>query len=324
MSLRLSLALLLLFSLCTGVRAQQLPRYSMPYQDVVQFNPAYAGLDNSLSVTGTYRTQWTGLEGQPVGQRLSLHLPIYFLSSGFGFEVERDQLGARRLSSAAASYNYQLVRGKSVWSLGVNAKYVQLGLDGGQLRTPGGLYEQGNVNVHNDALLLTGDVSEGGLSLGAGLYYQTESLEGGVSARNLNRPVIGFSGLDYTLGRQYHAYLRARFDLPADLEALPHAYAISDGTQTQIMAGANVRYRENLFLGGSWRSGGNGQSDAIIISGGLDLSETIKVSYAYDLTVSGLQTVQDGSHEITLKYNLGKRIGAGVPPPVIFFPRTKE
>lgn len=320
---RLSFALLLLTFVCTCGRAQQLTRYSMPYLDVVQFNPAYAGLDNSLSVTGTYRSQWVGLEGQPEGQRLSAHLPIYFLSSGFGIEVERDVLGARSLNAAAVSYNYQLVRGQSVWSIGVNARFMQLGLDGTALLTPDGDYEPGVV-IHNDALLPSGNVSQNGLALGAGVFYQRENLEAGVSARNLNEPVIGFSGLDYRLGAQYHGYLRARLDLFGDFELLPHAYAVSDGIQTQILGGANLRYRENLFAGASYRNGGEGEADAMVVSLGLDLSEKLSVAYAYDATLSGLQSVQSGSHEVTLKYNLRQRIGEGLPPPIIFYPRTKE
>ncbi|MEM9258873.1 MAG: type IX secretion system membrane protein PorP/SprF, partial [Bacteroidota bacterium] len=135
------LLLLLLLAFGFLAEAQQLSRYSMPWLDPVQFNPAYAGLDNSLSVTGSYRTQWAGLPGQPEGQRLSAHLPIYYLSSGFGIEVERDVLGARNLSRFGASYNYQLVRGAAVWSLGVSARFQQLTLDGGALRTPDGVYE---------------------------------------------------------------------------------------------------------------------------------------------------------------------------------------
>ncbi len=314
------------FGWMTGgeLAAQQLARYSMPWLDVVQFNPAYAGLDNSLSITGTYRSQWSNLEGQPVGQRFSAHLPIYYLSSGFGIEVERDELGARSLNGFSASYNYQYVRRTNVFSVGVSARYTQLGLDGSRLRTPEGSYPGENVVIHNDDLLPTGNVSQGALAVNAGIYYQGETFEGGLSARNLNEPVIGFSGLDYTLGRQYHGYLAARFDVLRRWEVLPFAYAVSDGTQTQVSGGANVRYQENIFGGGAYRSGGSDGPDAIIISAGFNLSEKITVGYAYDLTLSDLRTVNDGSHELTLKYNLRKRIGAGVPPPVIYYPRTKQ
>lgn len=319
------LLFLLTLLTCGGViAAQQLSRYSMPWQDPVQFNPAYAGLDNSLSFTGAYRTQWAGLEGSPVGQRFSAHLPVYFLSSGVGVEVERDQLGARSLNTFGLSYNYQLVRGASVWSVGLSARMLQLGVDGGLLRTPSGNYEDPNTVIHNDVLLPDGSVNNSTLSLGAGIFYQSENIEGGLSARNLNAAVLSFPGFDYNLVREYHAFLRLRFDLLRNWEVLPLFYAVSDGTQHQVMGGANLRYRENIFAGVAYRGHSGPTTDAIVLTGGLNINDKLSMAYAYDITLSSIQTVETGSHEISLKYNLRQRIGAGVPPPVIFYPRAKE
>lgn len=318
------LLLLPLFSFGLVLAAQQLPRYSMPWLDPVQFNPAYAGLDNSLSITGTYRSQWTGLEGQPVGQRISAHLPVYYLSSGVGVEVEFDEIGARGLNSFGLSYNYQLVRRQSVWSIGLSARMLQLNLNGQLLRTPEGIYDDPSAIIHNDALLPTGNINDGSLSFGAGIFYQSENLEGGLSARNLNNPVIAFPGIDYSLDQQYHAYLRARLDILTNWEVMPMAYAVVSGPQQQFSFGATIRYDENFFGGLAYRGHSGVTSDALVISGGLNISEKVTLAYAFDLTLSELQTVQDGSHEITLKYNLRQRIGAGIPPPRIFHPRAKE
>lgn len=304
--------------------AQQFAQYSLFWLDPVQFNPAYAGLDNSLSLTGTYRTQWTGLEGQPQGQRFSAHLPVYILSSGFGVEAERDEIGARQLTRFGASWSYQVVRPSAVWSLGLSARYTSIGINGSELLTPDGIYDEPNVIIHNDDLLPTGDESAGSLSFAAGLYYQSNRLEGGISVRNLNGATIAFPGLDYQLNQQYHGYLRAKFDLLRAWEVAPMLFAMSDGTQHQVSLGATFRYNENIFAGAAYRGYNNNTTDAIVLMAGLNLSDKLSVAYAYDLTLSDLRNVQDGSHEITLKYNLRQRIGAGVPPPIIYNPRTKQ
>ena len=325
MPIRLLLFTLLFTSLAgTCVRAQQFAQYSMPGRDVVQFNPAYAGLDNSLSITGAYRSQWAGLDGQPTGQRLSAHLPVYFLSSGFGVEAERDELGARSLNRFGLSYNYQLVRGASVWSVGLSARMLQLSLDGNRLRTPGGIYEDGAAVIHNDDLLPSGTVNNSSVALGAGLYYQSEGLEGGLSARNLNAATVAFPGFDYVLRREYHAFLRLKLDLLRTWEVFPLAYAVSDGTQHQVQLGANFRYRENVFVGAAYRGYSDVTSDAVILTGGLNINDKLTLAYAYDVTLSALRSEVSGSHEISINYNLRQRIGAGVPPPIIFYPRTKE
>ncbi|MBB4079837.1 type IX secretion system PorP/SprF family membrane protein [Lewinella aquimaris] len=318
------LPVFLLLLLGGSVAAQQFAQYSLFWLDPVQFNPGYAGLDNSLSVTGTYRTQWTGLDGQPSGQRVSAHLPVYFLSSGFGVEAERDEIGARQLNRFGVTWNYQLVRPSAVWSVGLSGRYLQMSLDGARLRTSDGTYELPGSIIHNDDLLPTGNEGAGTFTVDAGLYYQADRLEGGISVRNLNEGVLAFPGLDYRFGRQYHGYLRARFDLLRAWEVLPMVFAVSDGTQHQLSFGAIARYNENIFAGAAYRGYNNQTSDAIVIMAGMNLSEKITLAYAYDLTLSDLRSVQDGSHEITLKYNLRKRIGAGVPPPIIFNPRTKQ
>ena len=318
--------ILILACWCTApvaVSAQQFSQSSLFWLDPVQFNPAYAGLDNSLSMTATYRTQWTGLPGSPTELRLSAHLPVYFLSSGFGIEAERDELGARSLTRFGASWSYQIVRPTAVWSFGASARVLQLSLNGGMLRTPDGSYEDG-ITVHNDDLLPTGQADNSGVSFGAGIFYQAENLEGGLSVQNANAAAIEFPGFSYGFGRQYNGYLRARFDLIRNFELLPMLAVYSDGTQHQAIGGATLRYDENFFAGAAYRGYNGNTSDALVILGGVNLSDQFSIAYAYDLTLSELQTVNDGSHEIVIKYNLGKRIGAGVPPPVIFNPRTKQ
>ena len=314
----------LLLLLGGAVGAQQLGHYSLFWLDPVQFNPAYAGLDNSLSITGTYRAQWAGLQGQPTSQRVSAHLPVYYLSSGFGVEAERDQLGARTLNRFGASWSYQFVTRSAVWAVGLSGRYYQMNLDGGALRTPDGDYSEPNLIIHDDALLPTGNEGAGTLTFAAGLYYQAERLEGGLSVRNLTESTIAFPGLDYRLGRLYHGYLRARFDLLRAWEISPLLGVMSDGVQHQVTTGVIARYDENFFGGLAYRGYNNQSTDAILLMAGLNLSDKLSVAYAYDLTLSDLRTVQDGSHEITLKYNLRQRIGAGVPPPIIFNPRTKQ
>jgi len=55
--------------------------------------------------------------------------------------------------------------------------------------------------------------------------------------------------------------------------------------------------------------------------GGLRISERMHLYYGYDLSLSALRGATEGSHELMLRYNLNKVIGAGLAPPVIFSPR---
>ena len=60
-----------------------------------------------------------------------------------------------------------------------------------------------------------------------------------------------------------------------------------------------------------------------MILAGIKLNEKITLAYSYDLTLSTLREVSDGSHEILINYNLGKPVGKGKMPPVIYNPRFR-
>jgi hypothetical protein len=83
-----------------------------------------------------------------------------------------------------------------------------------------------------------------------------------------------------------------------------------------------VRYNENIFTGASLRGYNNQTLDAVALVAGFKLSEKITLGYSYDITLSNLNTVSNGSHEILVNYNLGKPIGKGRPPAIIYNPRS--
>lgn len=317
----------LLFFLLIGltpVLAQQPAQYSTYMLDPFRFNPAYAGLDNSLSVTGTYRTQWVGLSGNPTGQRISLHLPLYFLSGGLGLQLENDEIGAHRLTSVQGAYNFQRELGAGILSLGAGVGLQQWSLDGSRLQTPNGVYGEppGFIN-HNDILL--SEVTDNGntLSFSAGLFYQSERIEGGISVDHISEPVIRLTQLDYRLLRSYYAYVATNFELGRSFVLQPSAWLRSDVVETQLDFSLIATYNGNIFGGASFRGYNNSTNDAVAVIVGFNVSEQIAVAYAYDIALSPLKTVHTGSHEIVLKYNLNKTIGAGRPPRIIYHPRAQ-
>ena len=55
--------------------------------DRYQINPAYAGMDYSLSATANLRTQYAELEGNPVSQSINAHLPFYKWNAALGMQI---------------------------------------------------------------------------------------------------------------------------------------------------------------------------------------------------------------------------------------------
>lgn len=303
---------------------QQPAQYSLFMMNKLNWNPAYAGMDHSLSATGIYRAQWDGLEGNPITQNVNAHMPLYVFSSGIGINLENDELGAERRTTGMLSYNYQLPMGrKGLLAIGLSAGIAQRTLDGSRLRTPEGDYDiDASIIIHNDALLPISSVNATAATFGAGLYYYSERFEAGLAARHLSEPTVNLDAISLQLRRAYFFSAAGHFDLGETLSLHPALLLRSDLAQTQTDLAAIFRYDDNIFAGASFRGYNSDNIDAIAFIAGFKLSENITLAYAYDLTLSTLKQVSNGSHEVMLNYNLNKQIGAGRLPKIIYNPRA--
>lgn len=289
------------------------------------FNPAYAGLDNSLSITGVYRQQWSGLDESPITQNVNVHAPLYILSGGIGINIENDKLGLEKNFLATLSYNFQLPVGKiGILSLGASGGIFQKTLDGALIQTPEGNYEGVTIN-HNDNLPLpVSEVSEITPTFNAGIYFQSETFEAGISTINIQEPEIQGDFFSTVLSRNYFINAAYRFDLFRNISVHPSFLVKTDLVEYQSEVSVLFKYNENIFVGSSFRGFNSNTIDAASLIVGLNLSEKITLAYGYDYTLSALDVISNGSHEIMINYNLGKEIGRGKLPKIIFNPRYIE
>lgn len=321
--MRIIFTLLLIPFLLIGASAQQAPQYSMYMLNPFSFNPAYAGYDNSLSLTGVYRSQWVGLEGAPETRSLNVHSPLYLLGGGVGVSMESENIGSWKQTSVFGSYAYTLPTSRGSLSVGISAGFLQRELDGASVRTPGTILDdEGNPIDHQDPILTTGLHSGAGLSFNAGLFYRSGNLDAGLSVLNLSETTIDMGDIKFKPDRTFFAFLKYRLPLTEALQLEPAALVKSTGEQTQIDFSTLIRFRQNLFAGVSYRGYNSETQDAIVLLSGIKLNEKLSLGYAYDLTSSSLKTVSSGTHEILLNYNLNKPIGQGRPPVIIFNPRS--
>jgi type IX secretion system PorP/SprF family membrane protein len=303
--------------------AQQTPQYSLYMLNPYNFNPAYAGLENSLVVNAVYRKQWTDLSGAPETQHVNAHLPVYIVSSGVGLKLENDNIGAHRRTKALLSYSFQReINRNNTFSIGLSAGYMQYSLDGKLLRAPEGNYEQttGSFN-HNDPNLPEGKVQTGTLVFEAGIYWQSKYLEFGVAALPLYTPktILANNGTLQLQAKQYFsAMMVGNIEINDDLKMKPGFLVKSDLAATQAEISTIFKYRDNIMTGVSFRGFGNKSKDAIVAIFGLNLNDKTSFAYAFDFPLSSLRSVNRGSHEVQLKYNLNQPIGKGKLPPIIY------
>lgn len=326
--MRSKTTLLTFFLFCAVLGFSQQPaQYSLYMMNQLNWNPAYAGLEHSLSVTGGIRQQWVGgLDGAPSTQFVSAHMPLYFTSGGIGIHLENDEAGPTQRTTSMISYNYQIYSKAGILSFGVSAGFLQFTLDGSKLRTPDGNYLEGvggMVIDHQDELLPLGSINTTSNTFAAGIYFQSEKLELGLGVRHLNEASIDLEGLSFPLKRAFFFNAGMNLEVSSSLRLQPSLMVQSDLIQTQTNVSLLAHYNENVFVGAGYRGAHNSLStDAATIILGFKISENMKLAYAYDITLSDLNNVSNGSHEIMVNYNLNKRIGAGRPPRVIYNPRS--
>ena len=299
---------------------QNTPHYSLHMMDRYQLNPAYAGMESSLSITGNYRSQWLGIAGNPVQKYVNAHMPFYLWKGALGMSVRHESIGAQKLLNATLSYNYVFETGIGLFSAGFAAGITQQSLDGSQLRTPDGEYE-GPTIIHNDPLLPTTVVHGIAPVFHAGIYYGGDHFEAGISMTEYTPGNVKLEEVEIQDRAVYNLFAEYFIQPDPDFGLYPSVLIVSDLTQLQTSVAVRTVYRDFLTFGAGLRGYSGNTLDAVLLFGGLRISENMQLYYAYDLSLSVLSKVTEGSHELMLRYNLNKVIGAGLPPPVIYSPR---
>jgi type IX secretion system PorP/SprF family membrane protein len=297
---------------------QQRPLFSQYFFNKYYENPAYGGMARSLQADAVYRDQYTKLTGSPSTVYAGFHLPLYRWFGGGGFQIIRQEAGVMQMVQAAASYNYVTRVAPGFLSFGSRIGVHHIGYNGTKITTPGGNYE-GTIQ-HNDPVLEAVPFRGLGLTWEFGVYLHNPDWEAGINFFELpshsNR--LGLATYTKTSGMVFQGQYRFRY---GNYSLIPNALVRTDFWETQGELGVMMEGFENFYGGLAIRGYNKLSVDALIFIIGTNIGSHYKVSYSYDLGLSNLQSVHDGSHEILLSYNLNKAIGAGIPPKVIRNPR---
>jgi len=311
-------------ALCCSISgySQYATQYSLYTHERYAFNPAFAGMERSLAISVGYRSQWTGLAGNPESRMLNVNMPVYLWQGAVGFQLYNQSIGAESQTAFAASYNYILQSGLGLFSFGMRAGIYQKTLDGTKLRAPDGTYE-GSIIDHQDIHLPNGRVSGVAPTLDAGLYYAGNAFEAGLSFTGYFPAGIHLGdNIGYSPEPTVHFFGEYFIESLDEVSLYPTIYIKSDFIQTQAEILVRAEWQNLLSAGIGYRGFGNTNQDAILLSAGVRLSSKFFLYYGYDIGLSDLQVAHEGTHELLIKYNLGEMIGAGLPPRTIYNPRN--
>ena len=275
-----------------ALQAQQYPLFSNYTLNSYGFNPAIAGSNPFWDAKATYRTQWVGIDDAPTTQIVSMHGPLKML--GVGGYFFNDSAGKIQRTGGTATLSYGL-KIKDIGELragaGLNVFRFGLNSDANSLGTPEPLL------MSNMATTLT-DLTAGiYLHMNNGFYIGVSDPQ--ILRRNID--LISEDGDSRELIPHYYFMTGYRMQVSENF-ALEPSILVKSTDSVPLQYDLTLRaFFNQLWVGGTYRQGAI--ASAMV---GYEITPSINLAYAYDMTFNDLRESSSGSHEITIGFRFGQ------------------
>lgn len=317
-----------LFSIGIGY-SQQIAQFSQYNRNQSLINPGAVGVYDFTDITLNSRWQWVGFgnNGEPRtalvsfnsligGRKKPMYNPALRTSHGIipnakidvgknkhgiGGQILIDQYGAFRRINVSTAYALHLpVTEEMNISFG-----TRLGLSSNTFMAeravvlnpldPNAVYNGGDQDYDN---YISQQGSKYIFDAGVGLYLYSESFFVGISSDHLTKDFVEFGSgsANFNTQRHYHLLSGYKFKLNDDVNLIP-SFLLKKMNPSPISMEFTVtsEYKDWLWLGLSYRA-----KDAIVAMFGLNLTEKWKFGYSYDYSISQMNKVSSGGHELVL------------------------
>lgn len=285
--------ILLLFISFTFVGlSQQIPLKSLYQFSRLAFNPSEAGTRDYMPIYFSGRIQWQGMNDAPNSQDIMLHARIG-KSFGLGGHFYNETAGITSRTGGAISISYITeVSNNTGLSFALSPIFTQFSFD----------REKIVVQNPNDALLTSSTAISyfiPDVAFGATFFGKTYRV--GVSGVNLLQSGKDLSNqlVTSTLDRIIYFDGIVEANLSNKVKLIPSFYG-------RFMMNAPFQFDGNLrmmFNDAFWLGVGYRLQDAAVLELGFDIKNFI-IGYAYDYTLSDINTVSNGTHEIMVGYQI--------------------
>lgn len=303
------------------MKAQQEPQYAHFIFNTPVFNPASTGSDLSLCATAIFRTQWTGITGNPVTENILIHSPVHQAHGGLGVILTNDNAGAARNTKVHLAYSFILPVSNANLSFGISGGLIQAGLNGEILRAPDGNYF--NTINHNDPRLPVSQLNTISPDMNAGIFFWNKNLRMGISSTQIIPGELHWtysdSSTSFKLQRNEIFSGSCRFRISDRTQITPSMLLKSD--EKHIQAELNILASFSKIWGGiGYRGYSSSSSDAAIGFVGYQIYSSLMAGYAFEYPVTSLARASNGTHEIFINYKLNL-FATMSPGKIIFTPR---
>lgn len=323
--------------------AQQKPQYTQYILNQYALNPALTGIENYTDIKISHRRQWVGLDGAPVTSYFTLHTPIgkqdykttvtsfdidgenplgerhwedYTASPahhGIGVQIYSDRIGPFNDFSTYATYAYHMPLGlRTNLSAGVGLGVGNLSLSTDKLFF-------GNQNPIDPAVAGSGELRKMRFNARAGLWLYSADYFAGVSVLDIVPQTIDFANNTARVADgkwKPHIFVTAGFRgmINEDINFVPSLMIkYINPIPVQIEGNVKFMYRNLLWAGASYR-----HNYGFAALAGMNIKNTVQLSYSYDYSMTKLNQVSNGSHEVILGFILGNNFSQQTCPKNVY------
>ncbi|MDO6471370.1 type IX secretion system membrane protein PorP/SprF [Maribacter sp. 1_MG-2023] len=290
-----TIALVLFSLLGFNAFSQKEPQYTQYMYNIGSFNPAYVGTVENPEFSGLYRAQWIDIPGAPRTFRFGANLPFKNEKVGLGINIVNDELGPATQTYADISYSYQIkVTDETKLSFGIDAGGSFLNVDFSK-----GIFENPGENLSEEML------SKFYPTVGAGAFLYSEDWYLGASVPNfLTEGVYNDEIASVVEDKLQFNFIGGYvFELSDNLKFKP-AFLVNtiSGSPVNVNLSSNFLISDVVTAGVSYRL-----DNAFSGLAGFQISNTLFAGYSYDYNTNLLGEFNKGSHEIILKFYLGRK-----------------
>lgn len=270
--------------------------YTQYMNQLLSMNPAYAGAKGVTSATLLVREQYVSWDGHPSTQTIFAHSPLND-QTGVGGSIEVDRFGVVTRTTLSGDYSFTITYpGERYLALGLKlgstfyyAALDQIGVGGmGDPTDPAFLMPVGRNFMPN---------------AGVGVYFSSPDYYLGFSIPKLISNKITQKDVETgTVSREeLHGFFMGGyvFDINRIVKFKPYFMVrMAANSPLSVDLTAQVVMIEKLWLGVTYRLG-NSVGGMVQVQ----VTDQLKIGYAYDLTTTELGTYNNGTHEVLLGFD---------------------
>ena len=276
----------------TYVSAQYDVSFAHYFDMPTSFNPASAGKETKLNITGAYAMDLVGFEHNPQTAYMSADMPFQALGTqhGVGLQFMNDKLGLFTHQRIEAQYAYRHRLADGWLAVGFQAGLLSESFRGSDL----------DLEDSSDPAFSSSDIDGNTFDLSAGVWYSHGPWYVGASATHVTAPTVSLGETNelkidptFYLTGGYTFKLRNPF-----LSVATSALVRSDlsGYRGDVTARLVYRHEEKMLYGGIGYSPTN--SVTVLVGG---MFHGILVGYSYEAYTNGI-SLGNGSHELFVGY----------------------